>query len=264
MGREVIFQNELNQESGVPLYYQIVTLIKQYIISGVLEEGDLLPSESEFCDRFAISRTTVRQAFAALEKEGLVNRQQGKGTFVSIPKLRRSLNTLYSFSGEMLQLGLKPDSEIMSFEIMVPTPDLLATFKFRPGEDKKVYKIVRRRSANKEPLMMETVFIPVKFCPGLDKDMLQNVSLYKTIGERAGIKAARAVETYDATTIDKTQAKLLHCAPGTCAFFVTRVSQDESGQVFEVALLLVRGDRCRYEIELAKDNVSVSRQVDGN
>lgn len=263
MGREIIFHNELNMESGVPLYYQIMTLIKQYIISGVLKEGDLLPSESEFCERFAISRTTVRQAFAALEKEGLVNRRQGKGTFVSIPKLRRSLNTLYSFSGEMNRLGLQPDSEILSFEITQPTPDLLEDFKFNPGEDTRVYKIVRRRSANGEPLMMETVFIPVKFCEGLNKDMLQNVSLYKTIGEKAGIKPVRAVETYDATTIDKTQAKLLHCAPGTCAFFVTRVSQEESGKVFEVALILVRGDRCRYEIELAKDNISVSRQVDG-
>ncbi|MEI6102068.1 MAG: GntR family transcriptional regulator, partial [Eubacteriales bacterium] len=225
MGREVIFKNELDLESGVPLYYQLMTLIKRYIISGVLNQGDLLPSESELCEWFNISRTTVRQAFASLEKEGLVERRRGKGTFVSVPKLRRSLNTLYSFSSEMNQLGLVADSEILSLEIVKPTPDLFKHFAFKPGEDSRVYKIVRRRSANGEPLMMETLFIPIKFCAGLTKEMLQNVSLYKTIGEKAGIKPVRAVETYDATTIDKTQAKLLNCAPGTCAFFVTRVSQ---------------------------------------
>jgi GntR family transcriptional regulator len=262
MGREIILQNELDTDNKIPLYYQLMTLIKRYILSGVLEEGDLLPSESELCERYCISRTTVRQAFSALEKEGLVMRQRGKGTFVSKPKLRRSLNNLYSFSGEMNHLGLVADSEILSFEIIDPTPDLIEHFVFKAGEDTRVYKIVRRRSANGEPLMMETVFIPVKFCSDLSKDMLQNVSLYKTIGERANIKPVRAVETYDATTIDRSQAKLLHCAPGTCAFFVTRISQEESGQIFEVALILVRGDRCRYEIELVRDNVSFSRQVD--
>ena len=262
MGREIIFENELDTSNGIPLYYQLMTLIKRYIISDVLKQGDLLPSESELCECFNISRTTVRQAFAALEKEGLVNRQRGKGTFVSVPKLRRSLNNLYSFSGEMSHLGLVADSEILSFEIIQPTPDLCEYFVFRPGEDTSLYKIVRRRSANGEPLMMETVFIPVKFCPDLNKEMLQSVSLYKTIGDKAGIKPVRAVETYDATTIDKSQAKLLRCAVGTCAFFVTRVSQEEKGQVFEVAYILVRGDRCRYEIELVKDNLSMSRQVD--
>ncbi len=262
MGREIILQNVLDFENKIPLYYQLMTLIKRYILSGVLKEGDLLPSENELCDGFNVSRTTVRQAFDALEKEGLVERLRGKGTFVSKPKLRRSLNNLYSFSGEMNHLGLTADSEILSFEITDPTPDLFSHFVFREGEDTRVYKIVRRRSANGEPLMMETVFIPVKFCPDLNKDMLQRVSLYKTIGEKANIKPVRAVETYDAANIDRTQAKLLRCAPGTCAFFVTRVSTEESGQVFEVAFILVRGDRCRYEIELVKDNVSFSRQVD--
>ena len=262
MGREIIFNNELNLSSEVPLYYQLMTLIKEYIISGVLKENDLLPSESELCEQFSISRTTARQAFTALEKEGLVTRLRGKGTFVSKPKLRRSLNSLYSFSGQMNQLGLLADSEILSFEITELTPDLFKQFKFKKGEESQVYKIVRRRSANGEPLMMETVFIPVKFFPGLNKDMLQNVSLYKTIEEKAGIKPFKAIETYDAATIDKTQAKLLHCTPGTCAFFVTRVSQEESGRIFELALLLVRGDRCRYEIELVKNGVSVSTQVD--
>ena len=71
------------------------------------------------------------------------------------------------------------------------------------------------------------------------------------------------MESYEATVIDKNEAELLHTRPGSGAFFVQRISENEAGDIFELALILVRGDRCRYEIELEPDNVSVQRKFAG-
>lgn len=258
--QKVIFENELDVQSQVPLYYQLVVIIKRCINAGILLPGDLLPSELELCEKFAISRSTVRQAFSALESEGLVLRQRGKGTFVSKPKLRRSLNNLYSFSAEMRGLGLSPESRILDFETILPTPDLVG--RLRIASDEPVFKIVRLRYADAEPLMIETVFIPRKICPELSEELLASHSLYQTIREKSGMKVTHAVESYEATIMDKNEAELLHAKPGSCAFFVQRLSENDAGEIFELALILVRGDRCRYEVELKPDNVSILRRFD--
>ncbi|MBQ2733924.1 MAG: GntR family transcriptional regulator [Clostridia bacterium] len=256
-----IFDGRLDVTSEVPLYHQLVLMVKRNITSGMLKPGDVLPSELELCDRYGISRSTVRQAFAALEAEGMVERHRGKGTFVSEPKLNRKLANLYSFTDEMKGLGLEPKSEILGFELITPAEDLVARLKLGYGE--RVFKIVRLRSANGEPLMIETGFIPEKICPVLTREILDNHSLYTTISKYSGMKAVRAVESYEATTIDKNEADLLKSRPGSGAFFVQRLSENDAGDIFELALLLVRGDRCRYEIALEPDNVSVQRRFAG-
>lgn len=260
MADQLIYGNELHNDSGVPLYYQLVMIFKRYISSGTLKPGDLMPSELELCNKLSISRTTVRQAFAALEAEGLVVRQRGKGTFVSEPKLKRKLNTLYSFTDEMQHLGFTSESETLGFEVIQPTKDLVNRLQLTKEEP--IYKIVRLRRVNGEPLMLETVFVPMHICPSLTRSNLNNNSLYQTIHEHTGLKPASASETYEATVIDKNEASLLNTRAGSGAFFVQRVSKNETGEIFELALLLVRGDRCKYEVDLKHDNVSFLRKLD--
>ncbi len=260
MNSNLILENKLDVTSDVPLYYQLVVIIKQTITSGGLKPGDLLPSEMELCEKLSISRTTVRQAFAALESEGLVLRQRGKGTFVSEPKLKRSLNTLYSFSAEMDLLGFSSESETLAFEVIDPTQDLIGRLRLKT--DEKIFKMVRLRKANGQPLMLETVFVPMRICPQLTRNDIDNHSLYKSISEYTGHKPLRAIETYEATIIDRNEAALLDTRAGSCAFFVQRISENEAGEIFELALMLVRGDRCKYEVELKRDNVSILRRLD--
>ena len=141
MGAEVILNSELDLNSSEPLYQQLLNIIMRSILDGTLKTGDMLPSEMELCERFSISRSTIRQAFAALESEGLIDRCRGRGTFVCIPKLKRGLKNLYSFSSEMRMLGMTPASDLLVFEKMPATDDLAYRLKLDFGEE--VYKIVR-------------------------------------------------------------------------------------------------------------------------
>jgi GntR family transcriptional regulator len=77
----------LDRRSSVPLYYQLQELLHQQIASGRFRVGDTLPSEAELCELFGVSRIVVRQALQVLEDDGEVARLQGKGTFVTEPKV---------------------------------------------------------------------------------------------------------------------------------------------------------------------------------
>ncbi len=86
MNREVLGQSisfQLNSDSGVPAYLQLVQQIKQALRMGILEVGDKLPTVKEVVAEVAINPNTVMKAYWELEHEGLVEGRQGVGTFVS-------------------------------------------------------------------------------------------------------------------------------------------------------------------------------------
>jgi len=258
--RFAIFSEKLKPNKS-PLHEQLTTIIEQAIHNGTLQPGDLLPAEMEMCEWMGISRTTVRQAFSRLGEKGLIERIKGKGTFVALPKLNRSLNRLNSFSDEIRSMGLDSDSKVLAFSCIDTPKDVQECFD-KPV--KQVYKIVRMRTVNGIPLTIETVYLPVIMVDGLTKKMLDHSSLYDLLREQYGIVSARASETYNATTINEEQAEILKCPIGIGAFYVTRLSRDTNGRIFELANILVRGDRCRYEVELECDNVSFLSHIDKN
>ena len=89
MEQNSILHTTLSLDSDIPLYAQLVGIIKRSISTGALPVGALLPSEAELCRCLSISRNTVRQAIGELEDEGLVVRKRGRGTFVADPATNR-------------------------------------------------------------------------------------------------------------------------------------------------------------------------------
>lgn len=256
-----IFKNELNLGGERPLYDQLISFIKNDINAGVLSTGDLLPSETEFCDRYNISRSTVRQAFTALEEQGLVVRKRGKGSFVSRPKVKRSLHNLYSFSDEISALGMQPKSKVLAYEVITPGEEIKRHLGLDDPQE-KVYSITRVRYAGDEPLALEMAFIPTRLCPGLTQEMVETGSLYKTLVGKAGLNISHAKETYETSLLGEHEAHILGAPKDTCAFFVQRVSYTAAQDIFEYTVMVVRSDRCKYEVELTSDDVQLSRTVE--
>lgn len=256
-----LFKNDLDYSSNKPLYEQLIAFIRNDIDSGNLGIGDLLPSENEFCERYDISRPTVRQALSALEGQGLVVRMRGKGSFVTRPKVKRSLQTLYSFSDEVAAMGLQPKSKIVAYDVITPGEEIRD--RLRLGDtDEKVYSITRVRYAEDEPIALEMAFIPKRFCPFLKQDQVEKGSLYKTLADKAGLKIGYAKETYETSMLGESEAKILGAPIGTCAFFIQRTAYTSTDEVFEYTVMIVRSDRCKYEVELTSDNVSLSTAVE--
>ena len=173
MDANPILSAKLTAEYNVPLYYQLESLIRRCISSGLLKPGDMLPSEMELCQTFSISRSTVRQAIGRLEEEGLVQRHQGKGSFVAEPKLHRRTENIYSFTAEATAMGLKPSSRLLSFEVLKPGEAVRQLLELAEGTE--IYCFTRIRMVDGVPLMLETSYYPCYIYPSLTPELLQTI-----------------------------------------------------------------------------------------
>lgn len=239
----------LLHESTIPLYHQLLTLIRHEIQNGVLKPGDLLPSEMQLCSCYNLSRSTVRQALNQLVEEGLVIRRRGKGSYVASKKVNRNLSHLYNFTDDILELGLSPSSEVLEHTIEQASEDLIGKLDLPEGRT-RVLKLTRLRLVDGEPLLLETTYIPLYLCPDIGNENFATTSLYAVLKTRYNLNLYKAVETYEAVTLNAKTAQLLHCKTATCAFKIQRIAYLDSGIAFELTNSYQRGNACKLKLEL--------------
>lgn len=109
----------MNFKANLPIYIQIVNLIKKRIASGNLKEGEKLPSVRELSTEVKTNPNTVQRSYAELERENLVFTQRGMGTFVTedkkqIEALKKDMasNIVKSFIADMKSIGFKEEDII--------------------------------------------------------------------------------------------------------------------------------------------------------
>src|SRR5690242_5439523 len=112
---------ELDRRSPVPVYIQISDAIRERIEAGELRPDAVLPSSQLLCEKLGITRMTLRQAYAVLEREGLIDAQRGRGTFVRKSHIDRTLSRMVGFSEEMRACGKKPSSRMLGFDRTEPS-----------------------------------------------------------------------------------------------------------------------------------------------
>ena len=258
MEQNPILHSALSLDSDIPLYAQLVGIIKRNISTGVLAVGALLPSEAELCRCLNISRNTVRQAIGELEDEGLVVRKRGRGTFVADPATNRR-GVRYSFTTEVSSLGKVPSSTLVDFAVETPSGVVCEKMELREGTP--VYCFTRIRNVDGEPLILETSYYPQYIYPNLTRDMVQTHSFYSLL-YHVGITPFAAEESYEAVTLDGDSAKLLGVAAGSCAFYHQRRTRTEDGRIYEYTRSYIRGDRVRLDVHMQKSGMSFTRTID--
>lgn len=253
-----ILKAKLALDSGVSLYAQLTGIIRRSITSGALAPGELIPSEAELCHVFDISRNTVRQAIGALEDDGLVVRKRGKGTFVADPSLRRK-GVQYSFTTEISSMGKQPSSTLVDFAVIEPSARIRTLMALDGGV--KVYCFTRVRNVDGEPLILETSYYPQYIYPNLTREMLETHSFYSLL-YHVGIMPYAAEDTYEAVTLSRQEAALLHCVEGASAFYHQRRTSTENGQIYEYTNSYMRADRVKLDVHFEKGATSFARVVD--
>lgn len=237
----------INKENKVPLYLQLVRLLMEKIEQGLYLEHEKLPSERALCEIYDVSRITVRQALNDLEREGIIYKMHGKGTFVAPKAYNQKLDRLYSFTEEMKRLGKRPTTEILSFTIF-PVDERLAQ-KMGLTISDKVYKLIRLRLADGEPLMYETTYLPCKFFPNLKAQDLQGKPLYEVLQRNYDQEVTRATEQFTATLFREDEAEFLQGSSGQAAMFIKRFAYHRD-QLIEYTNSIARGDKFAYTVEL--------------
>ncbi len=219
------------------------------IEKGMMKEHDRIPSERELCDTYDISRATVRQAIQILEKEGVIYKQHGKGTFVSPIKMNQDLLKFYSFTEEMRKLGKTVSTKIMGFDIIDNEAEINRRMQLK--DEVKLYKIVRLRYADDEPMMIVTTYLPVERFPGITKDDLEGQSLYDVLTHRFNAVFSKAEEHFQPVYTGEIEAVLLGTDVNSPSMKIERITY-EGGAVIEYGFGIARGDKFRYGVVLEK------------
>lgn len=258
MQTTLILDETLTMDSEIPLYSQLIGIIKRAITSGEAAVGSLLPSEAELCSAFGISRNTVRQAIGALEEDGFVVRKRGKGTFVADPAMRRK-HVEYSFTTEISQQGKMPSSTVVDFCVVPAEAHIREIMGL--GADERVYRFTRVRNVDGRPLIVETSFYPEQIYPNLTQEMVQTHSFYSLL-YHVGVVPVSAQDSYEAVVLGEREAALLDCPVGSPAFFHRRCTTGENGHVYEYTMSHMRADRMKLSVHFQKGSTEFARIVD--
>lgn len=237
----------MDKKSKIPLYLQLMEQLIQKINEGEYNEHDKLPSERGLCDIYNLSRITVRQALQELERDGFIYKLHGKGTFVAPKSYNQKLVKLYSFTEEMIKIGKKPTTKVLSFEEMTIDERLADKMGLEAHDD--VYKITRLRLADDEPLIYETSYLPCKTFPNLTEQELILKPMYDIFSERYNIGVTNAIERFMATTIRQAEADYLQTLENQPAMLVKRFAY-HNHKLIEYTISVTRGDKFNYTVEL--------------
>lgn len=228
-----------NGRNGTPAYQRIRSVIWKRIEAGQLKPGDVVDSERELAKIHRVSLMTARHALTSLEREGVVERRRGAGTFVAPPKIH--FNKLMSYSEQMASRGLVAGSELLCSKIIDYEPEIAARLAVTPNH--RLVKVERLRHAANEPFALEVCYLSAEEFGGLISAPLGRGSLFSILERDFGVELAHADEEVDATAADARIAELLGVPRGTPLLRIRQVIYSTKGKATIYVLGFYRSDR---------------------
>jgi GntR family transcriptional regulator len=237
----------IDKNNPLSLYHQMKQIVLDKINIGEWKPGDKIPTETELCDQYNISRITARRALTELENEGWVERKPAKGTFVKFPGISQELSKFYSFTEEMQRLGHTSSSKQLRMDILTPSDEVRQALKLELKEC--VYLLKRLRQANGETIIIDHSYLPCKLFPGIERYNFEKCSLYETLKQSYNIVANVAEETIDAVLFTREEAELLEIKKNTPGLLIKRITYSNDIPI-EFNYRLVNRDKYKYRVIL--------------
>jgi GntR family transcriptional regulator len=237
----------------MPLHSQLETTLRRLIEQGQIQPGSILPGELELAAQLGVSRHTVRHALGALTNEGLLRRERGRGTTVvtSTPPriIERSLSTFYAFAWETRARGAIQQSYVLERKVLLADAEFAQRLAVPVGTE--IERFVRLRTADEDPLVLETAYLPRELSESLDRSVLEQASIYDELERQHGLRITRARESIRPIVLSRPVARLLRASAGAPAFLVERTTWADRGPI-EWQESIVRGDRYLYSVDLPR------------
>lgn len=240
----------LDAGSALPLYAQLEAALAAEIDEGLLEPGSQLPPEESLIQRFAVSRTTVRQAIQRLMSRGLVEIRRGKGTFVAPPKLTQELTALTGFVEDMLAAGRCPTARLVDKKIVAPTAQVARQLALGDGE--QVVRIRRVRLADGSPVSFDETYLPRPVGDKVMDDDLEAEPIFGLLEGKYGIPLVEAEYGLEAVAAKGSIAKAIGVPVGSPIFLIERTSFTAGHRPVDYEKLYYRGDQIRFVTRLPR------------
>jgi len=241
----------IDKQSPIPYYHQLKTYIVNEIEIGRLRPEQRIPTETELCESFHISRTVVRQAIKELKNEGYLMTDRGIGTFVAKPKIVGGLiQSLTGFYADMMKRGFRVTTDILRHELDHASKRVAHALRIRIGS--YVIVISRLRKLNDEPSVYVTTYIPYDLCPGLLREDLKDQSLYEVLEKKYKLELQKGHRFIGVSLANEYEASLLNVDVGMPLVELDSTSYLINGRPLEYFHALHRGDRTSFEVDLVR------------
>ena len=227
------------KRDGLPAYQRIQASILKRIDAGQLRPGDAVASERELARIHQVSLMTARHALASLEREGIVERRRGIGTFVSAPKIH--FNKLMSYTEQMASRSLAAGSKVLFAKIIHDEQEIAARLALPSNTG--IIKLERLRHASEEPFALETCYFSSTDFPSLLSAPLNRESLFKILEREYQVELGYADEEVDATAADTRTAELLSVPRGEPLMRIRQLIYSTKGKAITYVLGFYRSDR---------------------
>ena len=200
---------KLQSDSSSPLYRQLMQRLAEDIEQGMYPVGSRIPPEHELEQLYQVSRVTVRRALAELTAEGLLDRKQGKGTFVSTPRISQDLKSIHSFHDACKQNGFQGGTIVIHVKETEAEATDIQELNLKAGD--RIIETFRVRTADGVPVVLEKNHFSMAYAY-LENESLDG-SLYNILREY-GIEPKQASHDISMAFATENQAKLLGIEPG--------------------------------------------------
>lgn len=142
-----------------PKYQVIEQTLRARITDGTYPEGSIIPKEVDLAAEFAVSRPTIRQAIRILVNQGLLERKQHRGTLVRQSKIAQQFtHVIQSYNQEIAANGRCSRTDVLGLYTQLATPEVQQALHL--PDDAQVYRLVRLRFADDEPVVLVTSYLP--------------------------------------------------------------------------------------------------------
>lgn len=233
------------------LKYEVIAQdIQGKIERGEYKPNDRLPVIADLCEKYDVSKITIKRAMDILAARGLVIKRRGSGSYVkdidvreiSIPFQDMS-KQLKGYTGEYDGTGIRVSSVINDFSVVSPPQDVIDKMRVSPNDF--VYHISRTRLADGIPEVVEDTYVPINVIPGLTRKHLET-SMYDYIEHDLKLKIYSAHRSIRAVMPTKEERQWLQLKSNEPILEVRQVTYLADGRIFEYSTMHHVGSRYTF------------------
>lgn len=235
--------------SRLPRYHQIARTLRDRIVAA--GPGERLDNQRSLAREFGVTLMTLRQALELLERDGLIARRHGLGTFVARPSIDYDILHLRALAGDLSALGEDVATRFLRSDFTAAEARVAEALALPEGAS--VFALERLRLVDGAPVSFQASYLPAAIGAEVAKADLAVTPLRQVLAFKLGIEIAEARETVAAVSLERRAARELGCRPGIAAFRSDRVSKGPDGTPVVYDRVFIPGDRFRITRQLRYD-----------
>ena len=228
------------------LYLQVIERLKKDIESGVFKENERFPSEFELARKLGVSRSTLREALQILEREKIIVRKHGVGTFVNPkPLFTSGIEQLSSVSTMIREAGMEPGTIFMDVSETDASDESIDRFDYE--EDDQLITMKRVRTADGEPVVYCIDQVLAKNFPVGTEDLL-NISIFDAIEQSKEIRITQAIARIEPVGYDEEASSLLRCGIDVPLLVLLQEHYSDDGEMILYSENYFRADKFSFHV----------------